>query len=310
MTEIEDLREEIAALKLRLTETTTKDLSLVTLIKNWTGTSASCGLQEFLNSVDTTADLGNWDEKDKVRVATLKLVDTARSFYDATPELHQKEISWTDFKNVFLERFKDSRTDQFLFSQLHSAQQGPKETVRDFADRVRNLARQVTPQTNDPEAQRLCNLQTTRMMIASFINGLRGNPGIQTRFASPSVMEDAVRIAVTIEQAESCKGKSETFYVDSNTVATERSKPSRSSAKGRNPNTRTENSLSRSDFRCYECEGKGHYASICPTRKLRLESEKKGKRISDKVPETPNKKQPSRGKWRGNRQLRKPSENS
>ena len=120
MTKIENLRKEIAALKLRLTETTTKDLSLVTLIKNWTGTSASCGIQEFLNSVDTTADLGNWDEKDKVRVATLKLVDTARSFYTATPQFHQKDISWTDFKKVFLERFKDSRTDQFLFSQLQS----------------------------------------------------------------------------------------------------------------------------------------------------------------------------------------------
>ena len=113
MTEIKDLQEKIAALKLRLTETTTKDLSLVTLIKNWTGASASCGLQEFLNSVDTTADLGKWDEKDKVRVATLKLVDRARSFYDTTPELHLKKISWTDFKNVFLERFKDSRTANF-----------------------------------------------------------------------------------------------------------------------------------------------------------------------------------------------------
>jgi hypothetical protein len=125
MTEIENLREEIAALKLRLIETTTKDLSLVTLIKNRTGTSASCGLQQFLNSVDTTADLGSWDEKDKVRVTTLKLVDTACSFYDATPEVHQKDISWTDFKKVFLERFKDSRTDQFLFSQLHRTKQGP-----------------------------------------------------------------------------------------------------------------------------------------------------------------------------------------
>ena len=88
-------------------------------------------------------------------------------------------------------------------------------------------------------------------------------------------MDDAVRIAVTIEQAESCKGKSETFYIDSNTVATERNKPSRGSARGRNPNTETENSSSRSDFRSFECEGKGHYASICPTRKLRLESEKR-----------------------------------
>ena len=79
---------------------------------------------------------------------------------------------------------------------------------------VRNLARQVTPQTNDSEAQRMCNLQTTRMVFASFTNGLRGNPGIQTRFAMPSAMDDAVRIAGTIEQAELCKGKSETDTED------------------------------------------------------------------------------------------------
>jgi hypothetical protein len=99
-TELETLRQEIAALKARLTKTMTKDLSLVTLVQNWTGTSASCGLQEFLNSVHTTADLKNWDEKDKVMVATLKLVDTARSFYDATPELHKKDIKWTEFKKL------------------------------------------------------------------------------------------------------------------------------------------------------------------------------------------------------------------
>ena len=62
-------------------------------------------------------------------MATLKLVDTARSFYDATPELHQKDISRTDFKKVFLERFKESRTDQFLFSELHSAQQGQRRLL-------------------------------------------------------------------------------------------------------------------------------------------------------------------------------------
>jgi hypothetical protein len=178
----------------------TKDLSLVTLVQNWTGTSASCGLQEFLNSEDITADLRNWDEKDKVTVATLKLVDTALSFYDATPELHKKDIKWTEFKKVFLERFKDSRTDQFLFTQLLSAHQGQHETVRVFADRVRKLSRQVTPQTDDPEAQKLCNHKTDSMMVASFTSGLRGNSRIQTRFAMPSVMDDAVRIEVTVEQ--------------------------------------------------------------------------------------------------------------
>jgi hypothetical protein len=87
MSEMDTFRREVAALKAQLTQTTQKDLSLVTLIPNWTGTSASCDLQKFLNSVDTAADLGNWDEKDKIRVATLKLVDTARDFHDATSEL-------------------------------------------------------------------------------------------------------------------------------------------------------------------------------------------------------------------------------
>jgi hypothetical protein len=69
MTELEILRQEIAAFKAKLTETTTKDLSLVTLVQNWTGMSASCGLQKFFNSVDTTVDLGNLDEKARLEDA-------------------------------------------------------------------------------------------------------------------------------------------------------------------------------------------------------------------------------------------------
>ncbi len=307
MTDIETLRKELAELKLKLTETTTKDLSLVTLIKNWSGTSATGSLQEFLNSVDTTADLGSWSEKDKVRITTLKLVDRARSFYDATPELHSADITWNDFKKILLERFRDPRTDQFLFSQLHCAQQGQQETVRDFADRVRNLAQQVTPHTDDPEAQRMCNLQTSRMLIASFTNGLRGNPGIQSRFACPSSMDEAVRIAVTVEQAESCKSKMETFYVNSTTRETDRLNPSRGRARGRNTNT--DKNSSASDFRCFECGGKGHYANSCPTRKQRLESVKKKEQESYKTPESQIRNEKSRGRRRGNRQPHKPSGN-
>jgi septal ring-binding cell division protein DamX len=180
-----------------------------------------------------------------------------------------------------------------------STHQGQNETVRDFADRMRNLARQVTPQTDNPEAQKLCNQQTERMMVASFTNGIRGNQGTQIRFAMTSVMDDAVRIAVTVEQAESSKGKSETFYVDSNTEEKDRKKTSRRSA----------NKTSRSDIRCFECVGKGHYANLCPTRKLRLESNRKTEPKSAKVSEAPSRKESGRGKWRGNRQPRKPSEN-
>jgi hypothetical protein len=104
---------------------------------------------------------------------------------------------------------------------------------------MRNLAREVTPQTDDPEAQKLCNQQTNRMMLDSFTNGLLGNPVVQVRFAMPSVMVDAVRIAVAIEQAESHKGKSEIFSVDTDYEEKVRKKTSRGSARGRNLIPRT-----------------------------------------------------------------------
>jgi hypothetical protein len=90
-----------ASLNARLNTTTAKHLSLVMVISNRAGTSTSCGLQELFNSVDTTADLGDWTDANKVRVVTLKLVDTARACYDATPELHCKDITWTDFEKCF-----------------------------------------------------------------------------------------------------------------------------------------------------------------------------------------------------------------
>jgi hypothetical protein len=66
--------------------------------------------------VDATVNLGNWDEKEKVRVVTLKLFDTARSFYDAKPELHKKDITWTYYKELF---WSDLRTpEQSNFSSI------------------------------------------------------------------------------------------------------------------------------------------------------------------------------------------------
>jgi hypothetical protein len=57
MSEWDLLRRELAALKAQMSQTVSKDMSLVTLVKTWTGKSVSCGLQEFFNSVDTTGML-------------------------------------------------------------------------------------------------------------------------------------------------------------------------------------------------------------------------------------------------------------
>jgi hypothetical protein len=44
------------------------------------------------------AEMGNWSDRDNVRIATMKLEDTARLFVEAAPEIRGREVSWTELK--------------------------------------------------------------------------------------------------------------------------------------------------------------------------------------------------------------------
>jgi hypothetical protein len=81
-----DLQARFEELQARL-DTTTKDLSLLTLVPRWAGTEKSGSLHEFLSAVENMAEMGNWSDKDKVRIATMKLEDAARVFVETAPEI-------------------------------------------------------------------------------------------------------------------------------------------------------------------------------------------------------------------------------
>ena len=68
-------------------------------------------LKEFFDTIESTARIGNWSSEDMVRIATLKLTDVARTFYNGTSELHDQNITWTAYKAAFHDRFRDVRTD-------------------------------------------------------------------------------------------------------------------------------------------------------------------------------------------------------
>jgi hypothetical protein len=71
-----------------------------------------------------------------VRIAGLKLTDTARAFFNATPELHKATVSWEMFRKALETRFKDPKTKQFHRAQLQMARQQPNESPQDIADRI------------------------------------------------------------------------------------------------------------------------------------------------------------------------------
>ena len=272
-----------------------KDLSLVSLVPKWSGTESSIPLDEFFNSIEGSSRVGNWEDADKVQVAVLKLTDTARQFYNGCLELHTADVTWSKFKSVFKHRFRDSHTDQYHFMKLQTARQERSETPQQFADRCRALSQKIVCKVDDPLAQRIHYENAERLLLASFVAGLTGVPGRQVRYANPQTMEQALQIAITVQEAEKQEKFNESFYTrfDSSVKLQSRShshtrhheRKSRRSAdarrtvnhtptqhynapssSGKPTNSSTRSAQTKANLRCYECEGIGHFASECPTR--------------------------------------------
>ena len=115
------------------------------------------------------------------------------------------------------------------------------------------------------------------MLLASFIPGLMGSVGRETRYAMPSNWDDAINLATTVDQAKIDERRNESFYVDEAgrystpdrtsrgtlSASTVRSTPQHAGA-GRTQNQyrqgQSQSTGNGVDRKCYECGGVGHFA--------------------------------------------------
>jgi hypothetical protein len=158
--------------------------------------------------------VGNWSGADMVQFVVLKLTDAARAFYNGSLELRESNVTWATFKATFQRRFWDVRTDQYHFTQLQMARQR-KEMPQEFADTCRSLAHRTVSQVENPALQKLYHVQAERMLLASFTSGLIETPGRQVRFAMPKSVDWALKIAITVDQAELQERRNAAFYLRS-----------------------------------------------------------------------------------------------
>ncbi|PNF23242.1 hypothetical protein B7P43_G17646 [Cryptotermes secundus] len=89
---------------------------------------------------------------------------------------------------------------------------------------------------NDEETQRVINEEAERRLLAAYIHGLRGVVDQQVRYQMPNKLDQAVKLAVTIENVEKHQRLKEGPRIIF---------------------------AARQDARCYRCAKQGHYARDC-----------------------------------------------
>jgi hypothetical protein len=52
------------------------------------------------------------------------------------------------------------------------------------------------------------------MLLATFVNGLSGTPGRQVRYANPQTVDQALKIALSVQEAERHQRFIESFYTN------------------------------------------------------------------------------------------------
>jgi hypothetical protein len=149
----------------------------------------------------------------------------------------------------------------------------------------------IVPHVEDEAKQKWHYEQAERMLLASFTSGLLDQAGKYTRFNLPENMDQALKIATTVNQAEIQERRNETFHVEearesrasdrtsggapsSCNVRSTTQHAGASRTKCQNRKGPPSNSGNSDNLKYYECGGVGHFVRECPTRKSRLNSSK------------------------------------
>jgi hypothetical protein len=224
-----------------------KDLTVSNLIKPWRGESSDVAVEDFLNQVDKAAELGGWTQADQVKIISLKLEGAAAAFLRSSPSLQVPTVSYADFRQGLIDRFRSRQPDQFHYAQLQTASQQKGETVEAFADRCKHLSLKTVRKVGDPVVQAVINEEAERRLIAAFVSGLYGNVGVQVRYKMPTTFREALNHAITVSTIDrESKAGGTVFAVNTD------------------------------DRTCYGCGKKGHIKRYCYQNKKPVEHEQQG----------------------------------
>jgi hypothetical protein len=156
----------------------------------------------FFSQIEILAKVSGWTNEDKALIVKAKLQGLAVQFLSGRVELVTDGCSYENLKQALVDRFSDKLPDQYYYNKLQEAAQGREESAEEFGDRCRKLCQRTVRRVQDKEVQKIVNEEAERILLAAYIHGLKGIVGQQVQFQMPTSMEQAVNLAVTVDNVE------------------------------------------------------------------------------------------------------------
>jgi hypothetical protein len=153
--------------------------------------------------------MGRLTSKDEVRLARLKLRGLARAFYSSQPQLKADDVTYEDFRDTFVIRFKDKHTDQYKYARVQNALQDNNESPEAFLDCLRKWCQRTIQSSSNPAEQAVINWEADRRLLAAFINGLTGVPGRRVQLLRPDTIDRALHMTNIVTNADKEDGASQ-----------------------------------------------------------------------------------------------------
>lgn len=227
-------------------------------------------VKEFLSVIDNTGRLYNWTDSQKVDVCRIKLRGNARIYLESEVQL-QSTQDWNLFKKQLTEKFTIKKTPAQCLREFYNCSQRRNEKVVDYLARLK-IAGSKTMDLPTGETDRAAvQKQYDAHLLVRFMDGLIEPIRSIVALARPSKLSTALEVAQDAECNQTWtqrQGHPLMMAVFNREEDEVRRFPLRNE---RRPTecAQTNSRSRRSTITCYNCNGQGHIARVCPSAKSR-----------------------------------------
>ncbi|KAF4531820.1 hypothetical protein B566_EDAN014874 [Ephemera danica] len=166
-----------------------KSFSLLNSVPDFEG-SAKDDVQSFISKLEQASKLGGWSPSETLLAARQKLIGTALQVVQADAKMMDTS-EFRELKEFIIQRFKKKNTQRFYREKLSRMRNEEKETIEEFADRIKIVnsnTNEIVQGADKQEVNAAILREADQRALEAFLNGLPAHLGEKVRMALPQTL--------------------------------------------------------------------------------------------------------------------------